>query len=138
TYVILVMGAGGYGKTTLVQDFINSAKLKYAWFHAADDIDTFYTFINYFAGSLNTLNNSFGSKTLELADSLNQNGLFTKEPKTSVNSVIGTFINEFVSTFKNDIYLVIDDLQNLGSHEWVNIAFNTIIDNLPENFHLII
>ena len=66
--MILVMGPGGYGKTTLVQDFINSAKLKYAWFHAADDIDTFYTFINYFAGSLNTLNNSIFFNIKELRE----------------------------------------------------------------------
>src|SRR5689334_9274982 len=73
--MILVMGPGGYGKTTLVQDFLSSSGFKFGWFHAAEDIDTFYTFINYFIGSLNTLDNSFGSKTLELADSLNQNGL---------------------------------------------------------------
>ncbi len=134
--LILITGPAGYGKTTLVLDYLNAKQ--YAWLYASADIDNFHSFINYIVHSLKNINNKFGDKTLELADSFSQSDLFNKDGANSINAGIGTFVNEFVSVFEDDIYLVIDDLHNITGTDWLNTAFNSLIESFPANLHIII
>ena len=134
--VILITGPAGYGKTTLVLDYLQAKP--YAWLYASADIDNFHSFINYIVHSLKNINDKFGDKTLELADSFSQSDLFNKDGANSINAVIGTFVNEFVSVFEEDIYLVIDDLHNITGTDWLNTAFNSLIESFPANLHIII
>ncbi|HWA05040.1 MAG TPA: AAA family ATPase, partial [Ignavibacteria bacterium] len=113
--IILVMGPAGYGKTTSVLDYLNSSGRPYAWLYLSTDIDNPSALLSYLVHSLKELKSSFGENTLELIGSLSTNEMFAKDAVTSINTVVGSFINEFVTEFTEDVYLVIDDLHNIES-----------------------
>ncbi len=136
--MIFVTGPAGYGKTTSVLDYLNSEKKPYAWFHVSSDIESFYGFINYFIHALRVLKTDFGEKTLELVSSLVQSNLLSIDEAGSINSVMGTFVNDFVSDFTDETYMVLDDLHNIPEGSWLNAAINSLIGNFPANLHIII
>ena len=136
--IILVTAPAGYGKTTAVLEYFAFSGKPYAWFHMPEDISGFSGFINYIIHSLKFLNPDFGEKTLELTASFEDSRLFSGDEQNSVKSVIGTFVNEFISGFPDDVFMVLDDLHNLKNPDWLNIAFNSLIDIFPQNLHLII
>jgi ATP/maltotriose-dependent transcriptional regulator MalT/two-component SAPR family response regulator len=136
--IILVIGPAGYGKTTCVLDYLNSSGRRYAWLYLSPDIDNPSALLSYLVHSLKELKSSFGENTLELIGSLSTNEMFAKDVVTSINTVMGSFINEFVTEFTEDIYLVIDDLHNIEGAGWSNDVFNSLNDNFPDNLHIII
>jgi len=136
--LILVLSPAGYGKTTLVLDYLKSTGKPYAWLYVSTDVDSFKSYISYVIHSLKHLKAEFGEKTLELVNSLSQSDLFSKDETGSVNSVMGSFVNEFSEIFDDDLWLVIDDLHNIGEAAWLNSSFNSLIENFPQNLHIII
>src|SRR5437870_492265 len=64
----LICAPAGYGKTTLIQDYLSVNKVTYSWFYVHEDIDSFYTFIIYLTHSLNQLNKEFGKNTLQVVE----------------------------------------------------------------------
>lgn len=136
--IILVVAPAGYGKTTLVQDFVSKADLRFSWLHCSSDIDSFSTFIKYVIHSLKNINAGFGTKTLEILDSVNMQETQKNLLRSAIQSVIGTFINEIMNDFGENVYLIIDDFHLLGDSDWVNETFSLLTDNFPENLHIII
>jgi len=136
--LILVLSPAGYGKTTLVLDYLKSTGKPYAWLYVSTDVDSFKSYISYVIHSLKHLKAEFGEKTLELVNSLSQSDLFSKDETGSVNSVMDSFVNEFSEIFDDDVWLVIDDLHNIGEAAWLNSSFNSLIENFPQNLHIII
>ncbi len=136
--IILVMGPAGYGKTTSVLDFLNETNRKYAWLYISPDIDSIASFMSYLVHSIKVLKQDFVENTLELINSFAESDLFAKDEPNSINAVIGSFINEFVTDFTGDIFIVIDDLHNIESAAWLTGTFNSLIDNFPDNLHMII
>ena len=136
--LIIIESPAGYGKTTLVQDFLAKSETGYAWYHVTEDINNFYSFITYIIHAVKTLDNNFGANTLEVIESLKQSMQISKDLQTIEATVIGTFINEFLKEFKKDVYLVIDDLHKTGDSDWLNIMFENLAEDFPENLHIII
>lgn len=136
--IILVLGPAGYGKTTAVIDYLNNSAKQYAWLYLNNDIDNPGLFLIYFINSLKVLNPEFGENSLELINSFTSNGQFSQDGTNSIKISVGSIINEFVSAFKDDTYIVIDDLHNLAGNEWLNIFFETLNENMPDNLHIII
>jgi len=135
--VILVCAPAGYGKTTLVQDLLSNASINYAWLHAGEDMNDFYTFISYLIHSMKKIKESFGDATLSLVDSLKESKLIT-DMNSIIRQVTGNFINEFFQSFKSEIILVIDDFHELNNYPWLNLTFENILVNMPDNLHVII
>ncbi|RPI19279.1 MAG: hypothetical protein EHM58_02150 [Ignavibacteriae bacterium] len=136
--VIIVESPAGYGKTTLVQDFLLTSDIQYCWYYATEDVNNFYTFISYIIHSIRKLQENFGGNIFEVIESLRQSMSLPNNLNTIITTVLGVFINEFLQCFKNDVYLVIDDLHKLEEDEWLNLTFKNLIADLPENLHIII
>ncbi len=136
--LILVCGAAGSGKTTLVQDFLSQNSKKFAWLHIHPDSDNFYSFISYILESLKEIKKDFGINTGQIIERARQTFQITKSLKTVINDVIGTFLNELCRTFTEEIFIVIDDLSNISSSEWLNLTFDKLFEELPPNVHIII
>jgi ATP/maltotriose-dependent transcriptional regulator MalT/DNA-binding SARP family transcriptional activator len=99
--LILISAPAGYGKTTLVQEFIEyhlnypagsrvyvTGNIKYAWLQLSQDIKSFYTFINYLIYSVKQTKPDFGENTLQLLDSIKERAP-SKGRKTSTLSGYG-------------------------------------------------
>jgi LuxR family maltose regulon positive regulatory protein len=139
--LILLCSSAGYGKTTLVRDFLSSCGIDYAWYYATPDINSYFSFFNYIIHSLKKIEDKFGANTLELIDALRKDAQISKKFKNDINDIGATFINEFCSCFKDKVIFVIDDLHNINSEnngQWLNYLFDELFDNLPQNLHLII
>lgn len=138
--LILVCSAAGFGKTTLVTDFFTWSKRPFAWFSVSSDISSFFTFLTYLVKAIKNLNESFGLDSLRFIESVRENtGI--KISKEIINDSLATLLNEFTNNFKDEIYIVIDDLHNLridSSGDWFKDTFDYIFDNLPQNLHFII
>lgn len=136
--LIIIQSPAGYGKTTLVQSFLSKQNLKFAWLNSIPELDHFYTFFNNIVYSLRQINKSFGNNTLELIDSCLDKYGSSNNYQKKINDIITTFSKEFSQNCKEDIILVIDDLQNVNETDWFNSAFSSFVQNLPANLHLIL
>lgn len=135
--IILIISPAGYGKTTLAQNFLQVEGLHSAWLHVTEDINNFFSFSSYLVHSLKKLNDGFGDNTFEVIESLKQS-LPSGDLNTIVTTVISTFINEFCRCFKEETFMVIDDLHNAGDSEWLKLMFEKLIEDFPQNLHIII
>ena len=136
--ILFISSPAGYGKTTLVQEYLYGNPGKYAWFHVTEDIITFYSFASYLVHSLKSLVKDFGEPVTGVINSLQDTIQFSSNSQTIITSVIGTFINDFIRHFKEDIIIVLDDLHNAENREWLKPAIEALVDDFPENLHLII
>jgi DNA-binding SARP family transcriptional activator len=135
--LILICGPAGYGKTTLVSDFL-SDKREFAWFSASKDINNPYTFFYYLTYALKRINKEFGASTLQIIDTVKQEERRFQNLSDAIEEIAGTFINDCQQHFTSEIYFVIDDLHNINNSEWLRTSFNKLFENMPQNFHLII
>ena len=136
--LILVYSPAGYGKTTLVQSFISKQNLNFGWLNVTSEIDHMFTFFRYMVYSLRRINSGFGTSTIDMVESYNQRYRDSNNPKIAINDIISTFVKEFDEFFKEDIILVLDDLQYIDDSKWFKETFNTLLDIIPKNLHLIL
>ena len=136
--LILVYGPAGYGKTTIVADYLNHKRIKAAWLNLPEEVHHIYTFFSYTVHALQTIDESFGANTLQLIKSRREKAHASKNFKTTSIELVSTFVNEFKKSFNKRIILVVDDFQNLNETPWMKAVFNGLIKQFPENLHMII
>jgi DNA-binding SARP family transcriptional activator/tetratricopeptide (TPR) repeat protein len=137
--LVIVCAPAGFGKTTLVLDYLSNRKARYAWFivphRGIEDVSVFF---EYFINALRNVYDGFGSNTLEIMKSYLQRPNLFEE---MIHVLTTAFINEFINIFKEDVIFVIDDMDYIyldKSLRWQNELFNELLDNIPVNMHLII
>ncbi len=136
--LILVSSPAGFGKTTLIVDFLTERRLSSAWVHVSVDMNNLYTFMNYLIDSLKNLNGEFGRNTAEVLEFCRENYQVAKHLKTIVNDIVGTFTNEFLHLFKDNITIVLDDLGVIGSSEWMIALMSMLMENIPPTMQIVI
>jgi ATP/maltotriose-dependent transcriptional regulator MalT len=135
---IAVIGGAGFGKTTLIKDFLNRTNRKFCWFRIDESDDNLLNFIVYIISSIRLLYPSFGEAALKLSDSIKPIGTGKKTTDVIINSIGTAIVNDAVKNIKEEVYLVLDDLHLLPKEDWVKKIMLFFIDNLPDNFHIII
>ncbi|HEY3250789.1 MAG TPA: hypothetical protein VGK25_06685, partial [Ignavibacteria bacterium] len=133
-----ICAPAGYGKTTLVQDFLNRFSYKYTWLKVHSDINNFYSFITYLIYSIQRINRGFGKGTLLLIDDYRERLQFDKNLRRIITDVTTSFLNEFYVCFKEDVIIVIDDLGDVGSSDWLKETFRCLLENVPSNMHFLV
>jgi LuxR family transcriptional regulator, maltose regulon positive regulatory protein len=136
---IIIYAPAGFGKTTLVLDYLSANSQKHAWFSIPHKgIEDASTFFEYLISSVQNINHEFGTETLEVMKQ------FTQSPKMSKELVSGftaSFVNEFQKHFKDNVILVIEDLHYINtekSEKWLREFFTELQENIPPNLHLIL
>jgi len=125
--LIIVSATAGYGKTTLISDWLRQKNLATAWCSIdARDNDPL-EFLKIVITAVNNKHNTIGKSSLELL----------KSPGTaSVEYIIELFINDLLS-LKNEIVLVLDDFHLINNKQVVGIL-STLIEYKPSFLKLII
>jgi ATP/maltotriose-dependent transcriptional regulator MalT len=136
--LLLVCSPAGYGKTALINDFLQKNNISAAWLSATHEMNHLYTFFIYFVHSLKIIDPSFGKNTIRLLESRREKLHLSKNARVLAIEFVGTFINEFKAHFTSDIFVVIDDFQNIEESEWATSLFNKLFESMPENLHVII
>lgn len=123
--LILVSATAGYGKTTLVSDWIIQNKIPTAWYSVDERDNDPFEFLSLIIKSIQTVNENIGGKSLNLL----------KSPGTAeIKYIIELLINDILSVEK-EFLLVIDDLHLINRSE-IFKTLSFIIEYKPQNFKI--
>ena len=123
----LVSAPAGFGKTTLVADWLaTTPERTMAWLSLDPNDNLAASFWPYLIAALRTVVPDIGATALSLLES----------PKEPIAAVVSTLLNE-LSAMPNDLVLVLDDYHVVDAHE-IHDGMAFLLDHLPPQIHLVI
>jgi len=125
--LILVSAPAGFGKTTVVSDWIDQNKIPTAWFSLDNRDNDPADFLSYIISGIQSIHSAFGQGALRLLNSPN---------KPSVESIASLLINEILNINQNFI-LVLDDFHLIKSNEVLKLV-TYLLEHIPGNIHIVI
>jgi len=123
----LLSAPPGYGKTTLISEWIHQRKLQTAWFTIDEGDNDPASFLAYMIAAFQTIEKNWGRPARELLQS---------PQLPSLESVVITLMNSLTSLPKN-IVLVLDDYHHIQSPS-IHRMLGFFFDHLPPEMHVVI
>ncbi|MCA9931138.1 MAG: hypothetical protein KC419_21785, partial [Anaerolineales bacterium] len=123
----LISAPAGFGKTTLVSEWIADCERPFAWYSLDERDGDLTRFLTYLIAALQTLMPAIGKKIL---------GMLELPEPASTDSILTTLINE-MATAPEQIALVLDDYHVLDSPA-IDQALTFLLEHLPPQMHLVI
>ena len=123
----LVSAPAGFGKTTLLSEWIGSSGRNVAWLSLDEGDNELDRFLAYFVSALQTIHSVVGQ------------GLFSvlQSPgPVDVEAVLTTLLNE-IADLPGHVVLVLDDYHVIES-QTIDRVLTFVLDHLPPQMHLII
>ncbi|MEO8512028.1 MAG: BTAD domain-containing putative transcriptional regulator [Ignavibacteria bacterium] len=136
--LLLVTAPAGYGKTTLVNELINSSGKTTAWIHVTPDIKNVFNLLTYIISSLNRINEQFGGVIFETISLVENDSEKINDMGSALGELAGLMVNELLVNFTGEVMIVIDDLHELQSEKYVMQFLDLLISDLPDNIQLVI
>jgi len=124
--LILVSAPAGFGKTTLISDWINQQKIPAAWFSIGTGDNDPVVFLSYIISGIQSIHTAFGQSALRLLHSPN---------KQSGESIAGMLINEIINIDQNFL-LVLDDFHLIENPDILKIVAY-LLKHIPDNIHIV-
>jgi LuxR family maltose regulon positive regulatory protein len=125
--LILVSAPAGFGKTTIISDWVNQYKIPTVWFSLDIGDNDPAVFLSYIISGIQSIHKEFGQSALRLLNSPNS---------PSVESITGLLINEVLDIDQNFL-LVLDDFHVIKSHEVLKLV-TYLLEHIPGNIHIVI
>ncbi len=125
--LILISAPAGFGKTTLLSDWINQQKIPTAWFSLDKGDNDPVEFLSYIISGIQGISKEFGQSALKLLHSPN---------RPSSESIVNLLINDILSISKNFL-LVLDDFHLINSRDTFELI-TYLLEHIPDNIHLVI
>ena len=123
----LLSAPPGFGKTTLLAQWINETKLKCAWLSLDERDNDLLRFWRYTICAIQKVQSRLGNKTLDIISDRNN---------LDYEYFLTPLIAE-LSTINNDIVLILDDYHLIQANT-IQQSFKFLLEYLPPNLHLII
>ena len=128
--LVLVTAPAGYGKTSLLVDFISRSPMPVCWY-SIDELDFEpQRFIRYLVAAIQNRFPEFGQRTLA-AISGTQNTL-------NADYVATVMINDLYENVTEHFLLILDDFHLVNDSKAVRDFINRILQDVEENCHLIL
>ncbi len=125
--VTLISAPAGFGKTTLVTEWIAGSGRQVAWLSLDQSDSDPARFFTYFVAALQTIAPNIGKAIFDVLQSPDQ---------PPIDSLLTDLLNQIV-TIAHDFVLVLDDYHALDSQE-IDAALTFLIENQPPQMHLAI
>ena len=125
--LILISAPAGFGKTTVVSDWIDQNKIPAVWFSLDHGDNDPVDFLSYIISGIQSIHKEFGESALKLLNSPN---------RPSDESIASLLINEILHIDQNFL-LVLDDFHLINNSEILKIA-TYLLDHIPGNIHIVI
>ena len=125
--VILISATAGFGKTTLVSEWVASCGRPVAWFSLDEGDNDIIRFLTYLIAALQKILANIGAGVLDAIQS-------HQPPPTE--SILTTLLND-VAAIPDSFVLVLDDYHIIDSKP-VNNALTFLVEHLPPQMHLVI
>src|SRR5690554_1959691 len=130
--LILVSAAAGYGKSTLVREWITTYNKPYAWCSLDYNDNEIKHFMTYLIFSLKKVQSNIGKETMQM---LRSYGMFHETP-TGNEELLTPLLNDILN-MDGPIYLILDDYHLIDDSR-IHEAMTFIISNLPPNLNLVV
>lgn len=125
--LMLISAPAGFGKTTLISEWLNKERLPAAWYSLNKGDNDPVDFLSYIILAIKGIKKEFGQSALELL----------KSPNTpNSESIINLLINEIIEIEK-DFLLVLDDFHLIDNSKIIQLV-TYLLDNIPNNTHVAI
>lgn len=125
--LILISAPAGFGKTTIVSDWINQYKIPTAWFSLDQGDNDPAEFLIYIISAIKSLEPAYGDGAIRLLNSPNS---------PSAESIASLLINEILNINQNFL-LVLDDFHLIRSNEVLNLV-TYLLEHIPGTIHIVI
>ncbi len=128
----LISASAGFGKTTLVRNWLAGRENQVAWFSIDERDNDSERFWVYLISALQAVNNSVGNTLLEI---LRSKSILSETPQEA-DALLTALLNDLL-ILKEPVYLVLDDyhiIKNANIHQ--DMGF--FIENLPPTLHVIV
>jgi ATP/maltotriose-dependent transcriptional regulator MalT/two-component SAPR family response regulator len=129
--LILIVTDAGYGKTTLVTQFIKEQDLPSVYYNLDNKDSDLMVFFSYLIRGLERIDPNLVTQIKSL---LQGGGHIVQHYEL----FMGSLINEVMNKTARDIYIILDDYHNLAEDSLVHKALNYFIDHLPDKMRVII
>ncbi len=127
--LILVSAPAGYGKTSLLVDYVMESAFPVCWYRVDESDADQATFFEYLIASLRQRYPGVCERTL---------GMLDTQATTDVESLVGSLVNEIDEQIGEFFLLILDDYQRLDDAPRVNAAVDSLLYYLPDNCQMII
>ena len=121
----LVSAPAGFGKTTLVSDWVTNCKRPVAWLSLDKGDCESRRFLGYLVAALQTVSTEFGEGIL---------GMLQSSQPPPIESILTALLNE-VATVSDDFVLVLDDFHVIDAKQ-IDHVITFLLENLPPQMHL--
>jgi len=125
--VILISAPAGFGKTTLVTEWIANISRPVAWLSLNEGDNDPALCMEYFLAALRKIKPSIGASALRL---------YRSSQEFFINTVLTDLINE-ICTLSEHFILVMDDYHTIHN-KYIHNAMDFLIANIPQNMHMVI
>jgi LuxR family maltose regulon positive regulatory protein len=125
--LILISAPAGFGKTTLISDWVHRQKVPVAWFSLDKSDNDPVNFLSYIISGIQSINEEFGQSAIKLLKSPN---------KPNLDSILSLIINDILQ-INDNFLLVLDDFHVINNSE-VSEVVHFLLDHNPDNIHLLI
>lgn len=124
-----VCASAGFGKTTLLVDFVNDVDANICWYQINSAESDFPTFFRYFISAIQQVYPGLGKDLLNLVN----------EPKrVNPRSVALEFTNEALVEIKDYTLLVLDDYHLISQNFEIVSFMETVLENLPDQMRILV
>jgi len=123
----LISAPAGFGKTTLVSEWVNRCKRPVAWLSLDKEDSDPRRFFSYLVAALQTVLPGIGEETLEMLQS-------SQTPPTE--SILTSLLNE-IANLPEDFVLVLDDYHVIDAQP-IDRTLTFLLDRIPSQIHLVI
>jgi LuxR family transcriptional regulator, maltose regulon positive regulatory protein len=125
--LILISAPAGFGKTTILSEWISQSEIPTAWISLDKGDDDSVQFINYLVAAFQKFEPSIGKTILPVLQS--------PQPP-AIKSIIISLIKE-ISDISGDLILILDDYHSIDTEE-IHKIVELLLDFLPAHIHLVI
>lgn len=129
--LLLIAAPAGYGKTSLLVDWVNQNDLPVCWY-ALDHLDQdLPRFISHLIASISQVFPGFGGQSRASLENY-------ANPQNDTSRIITAIVNDAYENIREHFAIVLDDFHAVDSSDEVNGFVNRLVTEVDENCHLII
>lgn len=125
----VISAPAGFGKTTLVSEWVASGAQSVAWLSLDDADNDSAQFLSYFIAALQTVAPNLGQEALTL--------LHASAPQPPATAALLTPLLNDIATHQDQIVFVLDDYHVIEAKA-IDEALTFVIEHLPPQLHLVI
>ncbi|RJQ55070.1 MAG: hypothetical protein C4521_03130 [Actinobacteria bacterium] len=126
--VIVVDADAGYGKTTLVAQYVRATGVQYAWYRLDASDSSVHVFLTYLAAALG----------VEPPDLLVQQEARSSLEETTAQAVARTLVLRLQESEEQPSILVLDDFHLVDHSVSIRLILNALLEQLPQDLQLVL